>query len=54
MEFLKNIKKIKAVYVNNFAPLQNWNSKKKPEGISIDIANIIKKLNIDIELQVVV
>ena len=55
MEFLKNIKKIKAVYVNNFAPLQNWNSKnKKPEGISIDIANIIsKKLNIDIELQVV-
>ena len=55
IEFLKNIKKIKAVYVNNFAPLQNWNSKnKKPEGISIDIANIIsKKLNIDIELQVV-
>ena len=55
MEFLQNIKKIKAVYVNNFAPLQNWNSKnKKPEGISIDIANIIsKKLNIDIELQVV-
>lgn len=50
MEFLKNIKKIKAVYVNNFAPLQNWNSKnKKPEGISIDIANIIsKKLNINI------
>ena len=55
MEFLKNIKKIKAVYVNNFAPLQNWNSKnKKPEGISIYIANIIsKKLNINIELQVV-
>ncbi|WP_294394894.1 GGDEF domain-containing protein [uncultured Clostridium sp.] len=55
IEFLSGIKKIKAVYVDNFVPIQNWSSKnKKPEGISIDVSNIIsEKLNIDIDLEAV-
>ena len=41
-------------FVYNSHYLNNNSKNKKPEGISIDIANIIsKKLNIDIELQVV-
>lgn len=55
IDFLKSIKKIKALYVDDFVPIQNWSSKnKKPEGISVDISDIIsEKLNIDIELEAV-
>ena len=51
-EYIKNVKELKAVYIENFKPLQYYdNDTKKVEGIFVDFVNLIfEKLDINLDL----
>lgn len=51
-EYIKNVKELKAVYIENYKPLQYYdNDTKTVEGIFVDFVNLIfKKLDINLDL----
>ena len=52
-EYIKNVKELKAVYIENFKPLQYYdNDTKKVEGIFVDFVNLIFE-NLDIKLDLI-